>query len=109
MRKSFDGLHALVRDYMELDAASDGRPYRGFGAKRLEEGTYAVLMGAKPNGANGINDPHKIARFASRSAPVSVGELTVPTTSDPTPARDGQYRGNHLGIPTDFSRQSSPL
>jgi transposase len=60
MRKSFDGLHALVRDYLELDAYaghlvvfSSRRRDRvrilywdrdGFAlwSKRLEEGTYAM-------------------------------------------------------------------
>jgi transposase len=60
MRKSFDGLHALVREYLELDAFaghlfvfSSRRKDRvkilywdrdGFAvwSKRLEEGTYAV-------------------------------------------------------------------
>jgi transposase len=60
MRKSFDGLHALVRDHLELDPfaghlvvfASRRRDRirifywdrDGFGlwSKRLEEGTYAV-------------------------------------------------------------------
>ena len=62
MRKSFDGLHALVRDYLELDAfaghlfvfASRQRDRvkilywerDGFAiwSKRLEEGTYAVPL-----------------------------------------------------------------
>lgn len=63
MRKSFDSLHALVRDYLELDAfaghlfvfASRRRDRvkilywdrDGFAvwSKRLEEGTYAVPFG----------------------------------------------------------------
>jgi transposase len=63
MRKSFDGLHALVRDYLELDAlgghlfvfASRRRDRvkilywdrDGFAvwSKRLEDGTYAVPFG----------------------------------------------------------------
>jgi len=63
MRKSFDGLHALVRDHLELDAfaghlfvfASRRRDRvkilywdrDGFAvwSKRLEEGTYAVPFG----------------------------------------------------------------
>jgi transposase len=62
MRKSFDGLHALVRDYLELDAFAGhlfvftGRrrdrmkilywDRDGFAiwSKRLEEGTYAVPL-----------------------------------------------------------------
>jgi len=62
MRKSFDSLHALVRDHLELDAyaghlfvfASRRRDRvkilywdrDGFAiwSKRLEEGTYAVLL-----------------------------------------------------------------
>lgn len=64
MRKSFDGLHALVREYLELDAfaghlfvfASRRRDRLkilywdrdGFAiwSKRLEEGTYAVPLAA---------------------------------------------------------------
>ena len=63
MRKSFDSLHALVRDYLELDAFAghlfvfDSRrkdrvkilywDRDGFAvwSKRLEEGTYAVPFG----------------------------------------------------------------
>ena len=63
MRRSFDGLHALVREHLELDAfaghlfvfASRRRTGSRFcigiatvsrsGAKRLEEGTYAVPFG----------------------------------------------------------------
>ena len=63
MRKSFDGLHALVRDHLELDAFAghlfvfaSRRKDRvkilywdrdGFAmwSKRLEEGTYAVPFG----------------------------------------------------------------
>jgi transposase len=60
MRKSFDGLHALVRDHLELDAFA-GHLYLFFSrgkdrlkvlywdrdgfaiwAKRLEEGSYAI-------------------------------------------------------------------
>jgi transposase len=60
MRRSFDGLHALVRDHLELDAFA-GHLYLFFGrrkdrlkvlywdrdgfaiwAKRLEEGSYAI-------------------------------------------------------------------
>ena len=65
MRKSFDGLHALVRDHLELDPfaghlvvfASRRRDRirifywdrDGFGiwSKRLEEGTYAVPFADK--------------------------------------------------------------
>ena len=63
MRKSYDGLHALVREHLELDAlaghlfvfTSRGRDRvkilywdrDGFAvwSKRLEEGTYAVPFG----------------------------------------------------------------
>lgn len=63
MRKSFDGLHALVREHLELDAFAghlfvfaSRRKDRvkilywereGFAiwSKRLEEGTYAVPLG----------------------------------------------------------------
>ena len=63
MRKSFDSLHALVREYLELDAFAghlfvftSRRKERvkilywdrdGFAvwSKRLEEGTYAVPLG----------------------------------------------------------------
>jgi transposase len=63
MRKSFDGLHALVRDHLELDALAghlfvfSGRRrdrikiiywnHDGFAiwSKRLEEGTYAIPLG----------------------------------------------------------------
>lgn len=66
MRKSFDGLHALVRDYLELDAyaghlvvfASRRRDRvkiiywdrDGFAlwSKRLEEGTYAIPAAESP-------------------------------------------------------------
>jgi transposase len=66
MRKSFDGLHALVRDYLTLDAfaghlfvfASRRRDRvkilywdrGGFAmwSKRLEEGTYAVPLAERP-------------------------------------------------------------
>jgi len=63
MRRSFDGLHALVRDHLQLDAFA-GHLYLfanrrkdrlkilywdrdGFAvwSKRLEEGTYAVPLG----------------------------------------------------------------
>jgi transposase len=63
MRKSFDGLHALVRDHLELDAFA-GHLYLFFSrrkdrlkilywnrdgfaiwAKRLEEGSYAIPVG----------------------------------------------------------------
>lgn len=64
MRRSFDGLHALVRDHLQLDAFA-GHLYvfanrrkdrvkilywdrDGFAvwAKRLEQGTYAIPFGA---------------------------------------------------------------
>ena len=63
MRKSFDSLHALVRDYLELDAFAGhlfvfasrrkdrvkilywDRDGFAVGSKRLEEGTYAVPFG----------------------------------------------------------------
>jgi transposase len=62
MRKSFDSLHALVREYLELDALAGHlfmftsrrrdrvilyRDRDGFAvwSKRLEEGTYAVPIG----------------------------------------------------------------
>lgn len=66
MRKSFDSLHALVRDYLELDAyaghlfvfAGRGRDRvkilywdrDGFALwnKRLEEGTYAIPTAEGP-------------------------------------------------------------
>ena len=66
MRKSFDGLHRLVREHLELDAlgghlfvfASRRRDRLkilywdrdGFavGSKRLEEGTYAVPLAESP-------------------------------------------------------------
>jgi transposase len=66
MRKSFDGLHALVRDYLALDAYaghlvvfSSRRRDRvrilywdrdGFAlwSKRLEEGTYAMPVAESP-------------------------------------------------------------
>ena len=68
MRKSFDWLHTLVRDYLELDAfaghlfvfASRRRDRvkilywdrDGFAiwSKRLEEGTYAVPLGDSADG-----------------------------------------------------------
>jgi len=65
MRRSFDGLHALVRDHLQLDPFA-GHLYLfankrrdrlkilywdrdGFAiwAKRLEEGTYAIPSGAR--------------------------------------------------------------
>jgi transposase len=64
MRKSFDALAALVRDYLELDAFAGrlfvftsrrrdrvrilywGRDGFAIWSKRLEEGTYAVPFGA---------------------------------------------------------------
>lgn len=67
MRRSFDGLHALVRDHLELDAFA-GHLYLfasrrrdrlkilywdrdGFAlwSKRLEEGTYAILSAELPS------------------------------------------------------------
>ena len=49
MRKSFDGLHTLVREHLDLDAFAGhlfvfASRRRGFAmwSKRLEEGTYAV-------------------------------------------------------------------
>lgn len=66
MRKSFDGLHQLVRDYLQLDAFAghlfvftSRRRDRlkilywdrdGFAvwSKRLEEGTYAVPLAESP-------------------------------------------------------------
>ena len=62
MRRSFDGLHALVRDYLELDAYAGhlvvftsrrrdrvkilywDRDGFAIWSKRLEEGTYAVPL-----------------------------------------------------------------
>ncbi len=68
MRRSFDGLHALVRDHLELDALA-GHLYLfanrrkdrlkilywdrdGFAiwAKRLEEGSYAIPSGEPGRG-----------------------------------------------------------
>jgi transposase len=67
MRKSFDSLHALVRDYLQLDAyaghlvvfASRRRDRvkvlywdrDGFAlwSKRLEEGTYAIPVAESPD------------------------------------------------------------
>lgn len=62
MRRSFDGLHALVRDHLELDAFGHlylfankrrdrlkilywDRDGFAFWAKRLEEGSYAIPSG----------------------------------------------------------------
>jgi transposase len=65
MRKSFDGLHALVRDHLELDALAGhlfvftgrrrdrikilywNRDGFAIWSKRLEEGTYAVPLGER--------------------------------------------------------------
>jgi IS66 Orf2 like protein len=75
MRKSFDGLHALVREHLELDAFAghlfvfaSRRKDRikilywdrdGFAmwSKRLEEGTYAGDYGARIRGAAERNRP----------------------------------------------------
>jgi len=63
MRKSFDGLHALVREHLELDAFTGhlfvfagrrrdrikilywNRDGFAIWSKRLEEGTYAIALG----------------------------------------------------------------
>jgi transposase len=79
MRKSFDGLHAVVREYLELEAFAghlfvflgkrrdrvkilywDGDGFAVW-AKRLEAGTYAVAWGEKVERRREITGPELAA------------------------------------------------
>ena len=89
MRKSFDGLHALVRDHLELDAfaghlfvfASRRRDRvkilywdrDGFAvwSKRLEEGTYAMPLADDADGAPAGDHGTGIGRAAERNRPAA--------------------------------------
>ena len=89
MRKSFDGLHALVRDHLELDAFAghlfvftSRRRDRvkilywdrdGFAvwSKRLEEGTYAMPFGGRRRGAPAGDHGTGIRGPAERNRPAA--------------------------------------
>ena len=89
MRKSFDGLHALVREHLELDAfaghlfvfASRRRDRvkilywdrDGFAiwSKRLEEGTYAVPFGDGDEGVSARDHGAGIRRYTERHRPAA--------------------------------------